>query len=151
VLVGVRADGRKELVALADGYRESTESWADLLGLPHTREQRYWSDKITNALASLRKSAPDRTAFERQFGQNLARLTMPVQPPDQSGRGQPRQCACGCGAAVAAHANREPGALRRVVVAGEVLRAQPQVPIAMTTMPAYYRDPSEGPNALICR
>ncbi len=31
VLIGVRADGRKELVALADGYRESTESWADLL------------------------------------------------------------------------------------------------------------------------
>jgi len=25
VLLGVRADGRKELVALADGYRESTE------------------------------------------------------------------------------------------------------------------------------
>lgn len=31
VVIGVRADGRKELVALADGYRESTESWADLL------------------------------------------------------------------------------------------------------------------------
>ena len=31
VIVGVRADGTKELVALADGYRESTESWADLL------------------------------------------------------------------------------------------------------------------------
>ncbi len=31
VLIGVRADGRKELVALADGYREATESWADLL------------------------------------------------------------------------------------------------------------------------
>src|SRR5436853_5705808 len=31
VLIGVRADGRKELIALADGYRESTESWADLL------------------------------------------------------------------------------------------------------------------------
>src|SRR3954471_12880767 len=31
VLIGVRADGRKELVSLADGYRESTESWADLL------------------------------------------------------------------------------------------------------------------------
>ena len=31
VLIGVRADGRKELVALADGYRESVESWADLL------------------------------------------------------------------------------------------------------------------------
>ncbi len=31
VLIGVRADGRKELVALIDGYREATESWADLL------------------------------------------------------------------------------------------------------------------------
>jgi transposase-like protein len=31
VVIGVRADGRKELVALADGYRESVESWADLL------------------------------------------------------------------------------------------------------------------------
>jgi transposase-like protein len=31
VMIGVRADGRKELVALADGYRESCESWADLL------------------------------------------------------------------------------------------------------------------------
>ncbi len=31
VLIGVRADGRKELVALADGYRGSAESWADLL------------------------------------------------------------------------------------------------------------------------
>src|SRR4029450_10196473 len=31
VIVGVRADGRKELVAVADGERESTESWAELL------------------------------------------------------------------------------------------------------------------------
>ena len=31
MLIGVRADGRKELVALADGYRQPTESWADLL------------------------------------------------------------------------------------------------------------------------
>lgn len=31
VIVGVRPDGTKELVAVADGYRESTESWADLL------------------------------------------------------------------------------------------------------------------------
>lgn len=31
VIVGVTPDGRKELVAIADGYRESTESWADLL------------------------------------------------------------------------------------------------------------------------
>ena len=31
VMIGVRADGRKELIALSDGYREATESWADLL------------------------------------------------------------------------------------------------------------------------
>jgi putative transposase len=31
VLMGVRADGTKELIAMADGYHESAESWADLL------------------------------------------------------------------------------------------------------------------------
>jgi transposase-like protein len=31
VMIGVRADGRKELIALADGFRESADSWADLL------------------------------------------------------------------------------------------------------------------------
>ncbi len=31
VIVGVRPDGRKELVAVSDGYRESTDSWADVL------------------------------------------------------------------------------------------------------------------------
>ncbi|GAA3133688.1 hypothetical protein GCM10020255_008170 [Rhodococcus baikonurensis] len=31
MMIRVRADGRKELVALTDGYRESAESWADLL------------------------------------------------------------------------------------------------------------------------
>ena len=31
VIEGVRADGTKKLVAIEDGYRESTESWADVL------------------------------------------------------------------------------------------------------------------------
>ena len=31
VMVGARPDGKKELIALQDGYRESTESWAELL------------------------------------------------------------------------------------------------------------------------
>ncbi len=31
VIIGVRADGRKELVALCEGYREPAGSWADLL------------------------------------------------------------------------------------------------------------------------
>src|ERR1700758_2851941 len=85
VMIGVRSDGRKELVALADGYRESTESWADLLRscrrrgmtapvlavgdgalgfwaalrevFPETREQRCWFHKISNVLAALPKSA----------------------------------------------------------------------------------------------
>lgn len=30
-IVGVRADGTKELVAVVDGYRESTDSWAEVL------------------------------------------------------------------------------------------------------------------------
>jgi len=85
VMIGVRADGRKELVALADGYRESTESWADLLRdcarrgmsapvlavgdgalgfwgalrevFPTTREQRCWFHKSANVLGALPKSA----------------------------------------------------------------------------------------------
>ncbi len=85
VLIGVRVDGTKELVALADGYRESTGSWADLLRdckrrgmrapvlavgdgalgfwgalrevFPETREQRCWFHKIANVLSALPKSA----------------------------------------------------------------------------------------------
>lgn len=85
VMIGVRADGRKELIALADGFRESSESWADLLRdckrrgmtapvlavgdgalgfwkavrdvFPETREQRCWFHKLGNILAALPKSA----------------------------------------------------------------------------------------------
>lgn len=31
VLMGVRADGTKELIAMTDGYHESPEAWAGLL------------------------------------------------------------------------------------------------------------------------
>jgi transposase-like protein len=85
VMIGVRADGRKELVALADGYRESAESWADLLRdcarrgmrapvlaigdgalgfwsavrevFPQAATQRCWFHKIANVLGALPKSA----------------------------------------------------------------------------------------------
>lgn len=85
VMIGVRADGKKELVALDDGHRESTESWADLLRdckrrgmrapvlavgdgalgfwaavrevFPETREQRCWFHKVANVLNCLPKSA----------------------------------------------------------------------------------------------
>jgi transposase-like protein len=85
VMIGVRADGTKELIALDDGHRESTESWADLLRsckrrgmrapvlavgdgalgfwaavrtvFPQTREQRCWFHKIANVLNALPKSA----------------------------------------------------------------------------------------------
>jgi transposase-like protein len=84
VIVGVRADGRKELVAVADGTRESTDDWAELLrdlrrrgmrapvvmvgdgalGLwralrevfPATREQKCWQHKVRNVLGALPKS-----------------------------------------------------------------------------------------------
>src|SRR5512133_1806929 len=83
VIVGVRADGTKELVAVADGERESTDAWAELLrdlrrrgmgapvvmvgdgalGLwralrevfPATREQRCWVHKVANVLSALPK------------------------------------------------------------------------------------------------
>jgi transposase-like protein len=81
VIVGVRADGNKELVAVCDGERESTDSWAELLrdlrrrgmrapvvavgdgalGLwaalgdvfPETRHQRDWVHKVANVLGCL--------------------------------------------------------------------------------------------------
>jgi transposase-like protein len=85
VMIGVRVDGSKELIALAEGYRESAESWADLLRdaerrgmrapalavgdgalgfwkalrdiFPDTREQRCWVHKTANVLDALPKSA----------------------------------------------------------------------------------------------
>jgi len=83
VVIGVRADGEKRLLACADGYRESTESWAEVLRdlrdrgmtapvlavgdgalgfwaalgdvFPETREQRCWVHKIANILDTLPK------------------------------------------------------------------------------------------------
>jgi len=84
VMVGARLDGKKELVAIAEGYRESTESWACLLRylkkrgmrtpelavgdgalgfwsalrdvFPETRCQRDWVHKTMNTLDCLPKS-----------------------------------------------------------------------------------------------
>ena len=84
VLMGATADGKKELIAAVDGYRESEQSWLGLLldvkarGLaidpklaigdgalgfwkalrqvwPNTREQRCWVHKTANVLDSLPK------------------------------------------------------------------------------------------------
>jgi transposase-like protein len=85
VMIGVRCDGTKELIALAEGQRESAGSWADLLRdakrrgmrapvlavgdgalgfwsalgevFPTTGVQRCWFHKIANVLAALPKSA----------------------------------------------------------------------------------------------
>ena len=40
VVIGARPDGTKELVALEDGYRESTETWAAVLRDLHGRGMR---------------------------------------------------------------------------------------------------------------
>jgi putative transposase len=98
VIVGVRADGRKELVAVAGGSRESAEDWAELLrdlrrrgmgapvvmvgdgalglwaGLrevfPEAREQRCWVHKVRNVLAALPKSV--HTGARRALNEILA-------------------------------------------------------------------------------
>jgi transposase-like protein len=85
VFIGVRADGSKELIAVDEGYRESSESWGSLLRdaerrgmrapmlavgdgalgfwkalrevFPDTREQRCWVHKTANVLDSMPKSA----------------------------------------------------------------------------------------------
>ena len=85
VLMGATADGKKELIAVLDGYRESEQSWSELLldlkqrGLttapkiavgdgalgfwaalrkifPETREQRCWVHKTANVLNKMPKS-----------------------------------------------------------------------------------------------
>ncbi len=85
VLMGATADGTKELISIADGYRESEQSWTELLkdlqsrGLVHspklavadgalgfwaacrkvwpdTREQRCWVHKMANVLNTMPKS-----------------------------------------------------------------------------------------------
>jgi putative transposase len=88
VLVGVLPDGTKEVIALEDGYRESTDSWLSLLrdlkrrGMPAprlaigdgalgfwaalrqvypgTKEQRCWVHKIANILDKLPKRVQPR-------------------------------------------------------------------------------------------
>jgi transposase-like protein len=85
VLMGATADGQKELIAILDGYRESEQSWSELLlglkqcGLttapkiavgdgalgfwaalrkifPETKEQRCWVHKTANVLNTMPKS-----------------------------------------------------------------------------------------------
>jgi hypothetical protein len=60
-MIGVRSAGRKELVALADGYRESTEAWGDLLpdaarrGMPRARRRRHGDGRRTAAAMATRR------------------------------------------------------------------------------------------------
>lgn len=94
-IVGVRPDGAKELVALCDGIRESTDSWRELLldlkarglaagpllatgdgamGLwaalaevfPATRQQRCWVHKTANVLNALQKALQAKAKSELQ-------------------------------------------------------------------------------------
>ncbi len=111
VIIGVRADGRKELVALADGFRESAESWADLLRdakrrgmtapvlavgdgalgfwkavrdvFPETAEQRCWWHKIGNVLAALPEVGPP--GGEAGAGRDLQRRGQDPRPRRREG------------------------------------------------------------------
>jgi putative transposase len=76
VTVGVRADGTKELVALDDGHRESTESWADLLRSCKRRGMRApvlaVSDGALGFWAALREAFPE-TREQRCWFHDLER------------------------------------------------------------------------------
>mgnify|MGYP000025204296 FL=1 len=103
VLIGARADGTKEVIALEDGYRESKESWAELLRdlkrrgmkaptiavgdgalgfwaavgevFPQTREQRCWVHKLANVLDKLPKSLQPRAKAQLHQGMNAPTKT----------------------------------------------------------------------------
>jgi transposase-like protein len=89
VLIGATPEGKKELIAVIDGYRESTQSWTELLldlkhrGLalaprlavgdgalgfwaalrkvfPETRQQRCWVHKTANVLNKIPRSVQPR-------------------------------------------------------------------------------------------
>lgn len=95
VIVGADEYGRKELLAMTDGFRESTESWRELLldlrrrGLKQdpklaigdgalgfwtalrevfatTREQRCWVHKAMNVLNALPKSLQEKPLHRRR-------------------------------------------------------------------------------------
>jgi putative transposase len=108
VLMGATAEGQKELIAVVDGYRESEQSWYELLinlkqrGLtiapklatgdgalgfwaalrkvfPSTREQRCWVHKTANVLNNLPKSVQPRAKSD------LHEIWM-AETRDQAGR-----------------------------------------------------------------
>ena len=102
VMIGARADGSKELVAVSNGYRESEESWACLLRdlqrrgmrspelavgdgalgfwaavgdvFPATGHQRDWVHKSTNVLDALPKSV---------YGRAKAAIREITEPEDK--------------------------------------------------------------------
>src|SRR5258706_13501884 len=108
--LSTRSGGWKELIALSDGYRESGESWADLLRdcarrgmrapvlavgdgalgfwsalrevFPTTREQRCWFHKIGNVVGTAEDRAPQR---QEGPGRDLQRRRPRPRPPGRRG------------------------------------------------------------------
>jgi len=95
VVIGATTEGRKELLALEDGYRESEQSWHELLAdlkargmteapslavadgalgfwaalskaFPETRHQRCWVHKTSNVLNKLPKSVQNKAKTDLQ-------------------------------------------------------------------------------------
>jgi transposase-like protein len=103
VIIGVRPDGTKELLAIEDGYRESTESWSSVLrdlrrrGMrapvvavgdaalgfwaalrdvwPDTKEQRCWVHRLANVLDKLPKRLQGKARDELRQIMNAADRT----------------------------------------------------------------------------
>jgi putative transposase len=71
-MLGVRADGRTELIALADGFHESSESWADLLRDCKRRGMRAPVPAVVDGALGFWKALPEVFPVTREKRQALA-------------------------------------------------------------------------------
>jgi len=120
VIVGATPEGKKELVGFTDGYRESTQSWSELLlnlkarGLktppklavgdgalgfwaalrkvfPQTKEQRCWVHKTVNVLNKMPKALQAKAKADLHEICHLGHAGMPCQVIDGGYQGRCRK------------------------------------------------------------
>src|SRR5579875_116252 len=91
VVIGVREDGEKELLAVEDGYRESTESWAGVLRDMKRRglncPKLVVGDGALGAWAALRDVFPEAGEQRCWVSQDSERARLPAQAAAQQGQG----------------------------------------------------------------
>jgi hypothetical protein len=135
-MIGVRADGRKELIALADGYRESTESWASSSSQP-----RITGDRSTHPTWSpgprrsrLQQRSPDRAP---RAGRGMTRVALrPATPADSEFCFHLHKASV---PASSAHSSARPG--RKAKISSLTCSPSTPAPRASTSDPAWPKQP----------